>query len=671
MGMPSTDTDELAKFGYKQELDRSLGLFSSFAAGFSYISIMTGVFELFFFGFGSGGPAFIWTWPAVFIGQMLVALCFAELAGQYPLAGSVYQWSKQIARPFTSFFGGWILTVGSIVTLAAVAVAYQVVLPQISSFFEFIGGPADIGLIATPDGAKNALLLAAGLVVFTTIINMIGVKLMARINNFGVMAELIGVTLLIILLAFHIRRSPAVVFDTFGTGAGLSVGLLRRLPGGRADERVRDVRVRHRRVAGRGDQQPAEARPARDHPRADRGRDRRLPGHLVRRDGRAEHPRQGTRHVRAALPGQGHPGRPARQRLPDRLGDRDHRVRPGRAHRRHPDDLHDGPGRQAAVRLGRREGARPVQDAAGPLGRHRRADHRAAGAERGQPAGVLRAHLGRDHHVLPRLPVRHRAAADRAAARQMAVARARPLLLAGPLGTAGEPDWPWSSRSASWSTWPGRAPAVYGADHWYFQWGAFTFTGVLGVRGRRLLPGQAPRQPGDSAGRAPGRPHGNRGRRRRRGSRSLTRCPDIAGFLGSFPPFDAVGADDLARIAAVTETEVIPRGKTIFSAGRRAGRVPWMVRSGSVEIIHDGRVLDLLGPGELFGHASMISGLPTGFEARAAEDTVCYRIPADVMRPLLARPDVLRFVARSIVDRAVPRARRNLATIRCRAASPR
>ena len=79
-----------------------------------------------------------------------------------------------------------------------------------------------------------------------------------------------------------------------------------------------------------------------------------------------------------------------------------------------------------------------------------------------------------------------------------------------------------------------------------------------------------------------------------------------------------------------------------------------MVRSGSVEVIHDGRVLDLLGPGELFGHASMISGLPTGFEARAAEDTVCYRIPADVIRPLLARPDVLRFVARSIVDRTVP-----------------
>ena len=128
---------------------------------------------------------------------------------------------------------------------------------------------------------------------------------------------------------------------------------------------------------------------------------------------------------------------------------------------------------------------------------------------------------------------------------------------------------------------------------------------------------------------------------------------DIAGFLGSFPPFDAVGADDLARIAAVTETEVVARGKTIFSQGAGPVEYLWVVRSGSVEVIHDGRVLDLLGPGELFGHASMISGLPTGFEARAAEDTVCYRIPADVMRPLLVRPDVLRFVVGSIVDGAV------------------
>src|SRR5436305_6007334 len=214
------DSDELAGFGYKQELNRSVGSFSSFAAGFSYISILTGVFELFGFGFGFAGPAVWWSWIVVFCGQMAVALCFAEMAGQFPLAGSVYQWSKRIGTSATSWMTGWILIIGSIVTVAAVAVAWQVVLPQASKTFQFIGGSADVGLYNTPNGAKNALLLGAILVVFATVINMLGVKVMSRINNVGVFAELVGSTILVILLIFHFHRGPQVVFHTNGTGAG-------------------------------------------------------------------------------------------------------------------------------------------------------------------------------------------------------------------------------------------------------------------------------------------------------------------------------------------------------------------------------------------------------------------------------------------------------------------
>src|SRR5579859_5665712 len=185
------ETHELAGFGYKQELHRSLGSFSSFAAGFSYISILTGVIQLFAFGFLNAGPAVWWTWLIVFTGQMSVALCFAELAGQYPLAGSVYNWSKRVAGDFSSWMTGWIYIVGSIVTVAAVAVAWQVVLPQVSTWFQFAGTKADAGLYYTKGGAQNALLLGAILVVIATIINMLGVKVMSRINNIGVLAELI------------------------------------------------------------------------------------------------------------------------------------------------------------------------------------------------------------------------------------------------------------------------------------------------------------------------------------------------------------------------------------------------------------------------------------------------------------------------------------------------
>jgi hypothetical protein len=55
-----SDSHDLAGFGYRQELHRTLGQFSSFAAAFSYISILTGMFQLFAFGFSFGGPAFWW-----------------------------------------------------------------------------------------------------------------------------------------------------------------------------------------------------------------------------------------------------------------------------------------------------------------------------------------------------------------------------------------------------------------------------------------------------------------------------------------------------------------------------------------------------------------------------------------------------------------------------------
>jgi amino acid transporter len=120
---PASDSHDLASFGYRQELHRTLGGFSSFAAAFSYISILTGMFQLFYFGFGAAGPAFWWSWILVFAGQFAVALCFAELAARYPIAGSVYQWSKQVAGKVVAWFAGWIMMIASIVTVAAVAIA--------------------------------------------------------------------------------------------------------------------------------------------------------------------------------------------------------------------------------------------------------------------------------------------------------------------------------------------------------------------------------------------------------------------------------------------------------------------------------------------------------------------------------------------------------------------
>jgi CBS domain-containing protein len=125
---------------------------------------------------------------------------------------------------------------------------------------------------------------------------------------------------------------------------------------------------------------------------------------------------------------------------------------------------------------------------------------------------------------------------------------------------------------------------------------------------------------------------------------------DIARFLRGYPPFDALDEDTVRRIAAAADSESYPPGATIFSQGADPIEHLRIVRSGAVEIVHHGRVLDLLGPGELFGQASMLSGMPTGFEARAAEPTECFRVSAGIARELVGSAAGLRFVARSLLD---------------------
>lgn len=136
--------------------------------------------------------------------------------------------------------------------------------------------------------------------------------------------------------------------------------------------------------------------------------------------------------------------------------------------------------------------------------------------------------------------------------------------------------------------------------------------------------------------------------------RPLTSVPvlaDVVDFLGAHAPFDTVDRSDLERIAASAEVEFHLAGAVIFSQGAEPIEHLRVVRSGAVEILMNERVLDRLESGELFGHASMLSGLPAGFTARAAAETLCYRIPADVARDLLSRPEGIRYVARSLLER--------------------
>src|SRR5437773_12247246 len=178
------DSEDLARFGYSQELKRSLGLFSSFAVAFSYISPSTGIFTLFALGLTTLGGVFIWTWPVVALGQFIVALNFAEVSSHYPVAGSVFQWTKFLANRTYSWFTGWIyLFAGMLTVIAVVATLPLALIPALNG----------LGWHSLNAASLNTELVLALLpLVVITAQSIHRVRAVAIINNTGVVFEILG-----------------------------------------------------------------------------------------------------------------------------------------------------------------------------------------------------------------------------------------------------------------------------------------------------------------------------------------------------------------------------------------------------------------------------------------------------------------------------------------------
>jgi urea carboxylase system permease len=210
------DDAHLRSLGIKPELRRTLGFLSNFAIAFSFISVSTGSFGNLGYGMGMGGPVFFWTWPIIVIGQLLVALVFAELASHYPVAGSIYQWSKRLSNRTLGWFTGWFYFWAQVVTVTAVAVIVAFVVDGL------LGSPTvgDVGFLDSPDPTGITTMftfIAVGALVLTTAINAFGVRLLSILNNIGVATEILGMLVFALnLLFFANHQSPDVLFKTFG-----------------------------------------------------------------------------------------------------------------------------------------------------------------------------------------------------------------------------------------------------------------------------------------------------------------------------------------------------------------------------------------------------------------------------------------------------------------------
>src|SRR5438270_5084902 len=194
MASTRPDAQDLSRFGYAQELLRSMGGFSNFAISFSIISILTGAVTLYGYGLEMGGPLEMTIgWPLATFFTLAVAASMAELCSAYPTSGAMYHWAAALGGPAVAWFCAWLNIVGLIAAQAGINYSCaQFILP-------FLGIPVS---------ARNVFLMFAFTLMVHGALNHYGVRLVALLNDVSVTVHILGVAVIVAAVFLLAPRQP-------------------------------------------------------------------------------------------------------------------------------------------------------------------------------------------------------------------------------------------------------------------------------------------------------------------------------------------------------------------------------------------------------------------------------------------------------------------------------
>src|ERR1700686_1313858 len=202
----AADVAQLKALGYISHFDRTMTELENFSLGFTYLSPVVGVYTLFATALAAGGPPMFWWYVFVGIGQMLVCLIFGEGVSQFPISGGLYPWARRLVGKRWAWMAGWIYGCALYVSISAVATGG-------APFFAQLLGYEPAPLITTT--------IAIAMIVLSTLLNVNGTRLLARVGMFGFICELIGATVVGCYLLLFGRHHPlSTLFDTFNVSHG-------------------------------------------------------------------------------------------------------------------------------------------------------------------------------------------------------------------------------------------------------------------------------------------------------------------------------------------------------------------------------------------------------------------------------------------------------------------
>ncbi|HLJ66789.1 MAG TPA: amino acid permease [Chloroflexota bacterium] len=204
--------------------------FSNFAVSFTIISILSGCLTLYGYGMGTGGPVVMSIgWPLVGVLVIIVGLAMAEICSAYPTAGGLYYWSAKLAgrsAPVWSWYTGWFNLLGQVAVTAGIDFGLALFLS------------AEMNLLwGYNTDPKHVIAVYAVVLFLHGLLNTLGVRLVAFLNDVSVWWHILGVLVIVgalLIIPDHFfpshHQTVGFVFGHFvnmtGWGSGVYVFLL-------------------------------------------------------------------------------------------------------------------------------------------------------------------------------------------------------------------------------------------------------------------------------------------------------------------------------------------------------------------------------------------------------------------------------------------------------------
>lgn len=116
-------------------------------------------------------------------------------------------------------------------------------------------------------------------------------------------------------------------------------------------------------------------------------------------------------------------------------------------------------------------------------------------------------------------------------------------------------------------------------------------------------------------------------------------------FLARQPPFDALPPDDLHVVAASAREQSYERGQVVLAEDGPPTSTLWVILEGAMDLVHEGEVIQVLEPGECFGHPSLLTAMAPAFTVRARERARCAVIDEAPARRVLGTEAGAAYVA--------------------------